>query len=180
MTEKITPQPQPHKPSYAALVDNICALEEEVRLLSMMARHAKQTEGEQTLAEASARIAELEKEGGRTLVKANARIAELEKELQDRDIPSSPAVVGEATSSLPLKSELEVILVFLCEVMKPRQLSATFPVCDKTSDLAKTDCVALARGFDFLSKTSGSNEDAVGKYLDNFPVMRDMHNRTRC
>lgn len=57
--------------------------------------------------------------------------------------------------------------------MKPRALAATWPKCDKSSNLTLVDCVVLARAFEFLAKTaSGSNEDAVGKFLDNFPAMR--------
>ncbi|GMH80619.1 hypothetical protein TL16_g08624 [Triparma laevis f. inornata] len=69
-----------------------------------------------------------------------------------------------ATSSIPLENDLEVLVNFLREVMKPRALAATLPKCDKSSNLALVDCVVLARAFDFLAKTaSGSNEDAVGE-----------------
>lgn len=78
--------------------------------------------------------------------------------------------------SIPLTSDLEVLLVVLQEVIKPRQLAATLPSCDKTHDLTLSDCVTLARGFNFLTKISG-NEDAIGRYFDNFPVMRDMQER---
>ncbi|GMH93689.1 hypothetical protein TL16_g12697 [Triparma laevis f. inornata] len=108
------------------------------------------------------------------LEQAHKRIAELETK---GGSPQSTGDINKAASSLPLKSELEVLIVFLREVMKPRQLASTLPSCDKTSNLTLSDCVTLARAFDYLSKTSDSNEDAVGEYLEKFPAMRDMHER---
>ena len=35
----------------------------------------------------------------------------------------------------------------------------------------------MAKGFDFLSKTSESNEDAVGEYFEKYPAMREMSER---
>ncbi|GMH71425.1 hypothetical protein TL16_g05648 [Triparma laevis f. inornata] len=116
---------------------------------------------------------------GRTMAEANAKIVELEKQVQHRNTFQLPTLAGvsKAISSLPLKDEQEVLLVFLREVMKPGQLAATLPSCNKINNIALSNCITLARGFDFLSKTSDSNEDAVGKYLDKFPVMRNMQER---
>ncbi|GMH58831.1 hypothetical protein TL16_g02697 [Triparma laevis f. inornata] len=59
-------------------------------------------------------------------------------------------------------------------VMKPRQVPAALPVMQKRSGLTSVDCLTLAKGFDFLSKTSQNDEDAVVTYLDHFPVIKDI------
>ncbi|GMI15025.1 hypothetical protein TrVE_jg13939 [Triparma verrucosa] len=86
-------------------------------------------------------------------------------------------VIASAASSIPLKDDLEMLLVLLCEVMRPRKLVSSLPSCEKTTHLLQSDYIALARGFDFLSKTSGTNEDAVGEYFEKYPAMREMSER---
>ncbi|GMI08704.1 hypothetical protein TrVE_jg9294 [Triparma verrucosa] len=69
--------------------------------------------------------------------------------------------------------DLAVVLAVLKEVMKPRSVPASLPVCDKSVGLTSADTVTLARGFDFLTKTSqNSDGEAVGAYLEHFPVMK--------
>lgn len=81
--------------------------------------------------------------------------------------PSTPIISNAMSStSIPLVGDLEILLMFFFEVMKPRPLATTLPACDKTERITKTDCINLAKGFDFLSKTSGSDEDAIGTYLN--------------
>ncbi|GMH62724.1 hypothetical protein TrST_g11301 [Triparma strigata] len=86
-------------------------------------------------------------------------------------------VIASAASSIPLKDDLEMLLVLLCEVMRPRKLVSSLPSCEKTTHLLQSDYIALARGFDFLSKTSGTNEDTVGEYFEKYPAMREMSER---
>ncbi|GMH80624.1 hypothetical protein TL16_g08626 [Triparma laevis f. inornata] len=63
------------------------------------------------------------------------------------------------------------------EVMKPRKLASSLPTLEKIDNLTQADCVTLARGFDYLSKTSGNNDDAIGNFLKRFPVMKYMSER---
>ena len=73
-------------------------------------------------------------------------------------------VIASAASSIPLKDDLEMLLVLLCEVMRPRKLVSSLPSCDKTALLTQSDCITLAKGFGFLAKKYDSN-DAVGDYF---------------
>ncbi|GMH87019.1 hypothetical protein TrVE_jg13484 [Triparma verrucosa] len=61
--------------------------------------------------------------------------------------------------------------------MKPRQLLSELPVFLKTNKLTTLDCIRLARGFDFLSKTSDSDEDAVGLLFRKYPAMNSLNRR---
>ncbi|GMH80703.1 hypothetical protein TL16_g08662 [Triparma laevis f. inornata] len=90
-----------------------------------------------------------------------------------RQIGRSPGRVARNAegSTLPLEGDLQMLLMFLCEIMKSRKLVTKLPVCDKTGKLTRSDCVKLAKGFDFFSKTPESEEDAVCLYLDKFPAM---------
>ena len=90
--------------------------------------------------------------------------------------PYIPAGISKSISNVPLKDDLEVMLVVLREVMRPRQLASTLPSCEKTQ-LILADCIKIVKGFDFLSKTSETNEGVVGKYFDKYPAMRDMQER---
>ncbi|GMH74002.1 hypothetical protein TrLO_g9738 [Triparma laevis f. longispina] len=65
-------------------------------------------------------------------------------------------------------------------VMKPRQVPAALPVMQKRSGLTSVDCLTLAKGFDFLSKTSQNDEDAVfrllfGVLLSTFDIITDIY-----
>lgn len=80
-------------------------------------------------------------------------------------------------SSLPLKDDLEVLLVTLTKVMKPRPLVSALPSCSRTGNLTLSDCIALAKGFDFLSKSSKSEEDVVGTYFRSNPAIKLLSER---
>ncbi|GMI13806.1 hypothetical protein TrLO_g928 [Triparma laevis f. longispina] len=68
-----------------------------------------------------------------------------------------------------LNGDLEVLLVFLCEVMKPRALASSLPTCDNTNQLTHSDCMKITKGFDYLSKTSTATRMQSGHFLRNSP-----------
>lgn len=51
-----------------------------------------------------------------------------------------------AISSIPLVGDNNVLLMFFCEVMKPRPLLVALPKCDKSADIVTpSDCITLAK-----------------------------------
>ncbi|GMH61390.1 hypothetical protein TrST_g6702 [Triparma strigata] len=110
-------------------------------------------------------------------------VKQLRRELAEAGLKGGP--IGErgalsverTVTQLPLVGDLEVLLAFFCEVMKPRNLVPTLPPCEKTANLVHSDCVTLAKGFNYVSKTSGSDEDAVGTFIKKYPIMEELRQR---
>ncbi|GMH87323.1 hypothetical protein TrST_g3724 [Triparma strigata] len=115
------------------------------------------------------------------------RIAALEKEVKllRRDLAAANqnkdntqiTQIKSLSAPLSLGGDLNVLLFFFCEVMTPRKLVRSLPSCDKTMHLTQSDCVTLAKGFDYVSKTSGSDGYAVGIFLQKYPFMSSMCER---
>ncbi|GMH71809.1 hypothetical protein TL16_g05751 [Triparma laevis f. inornata] len=83
-----------------------------------------------------------------------------------------------AISSIPLVGDNNILLMFFCEVMKPRPLLVSLPKCDKSADIiTPSDCITLAKAFDYLSKKSTSDKNAINHFLKHYPAMKTLAER---
>ena len=162
----IHPGGQPSEQDQLAEKDSkIAALEEEIRKLKGLrpdqAVHSgelpKERGGESIRETALGKTTSFD-----SLTTSPTSSASFVRESAEISGSSTPTAGRRTFTSVPLKNDLEIFLVFFRELMKPRQLVSELPVFLKTNKLTTLDCIRLARGFDFLSKTSDSDEDAVG------------------
>eukprot|EP00519_Triparma_laevis_P011501 CAMPEP_0182508184 /NCGR_PEP_ID=MMETSP1321-20130603/24535_1 /TAXON_ID=91990 /ORGANISM="Bolidomonas sp., Strain RCC1657" /LENGTH=665 /DNA_ID=CAMNT_0024714221 /DNA_START=50 /DNA_END=2047 /DNA_ORIENTATION=- len=86
--------------------------------------------------------------------------------------------IGRQLSRFPLKDDATRILNLMAAIMKPKTLASTLPSCmTPSSSMTKADCVDIARGFNYLTKTTAEDGDAVGEFLKAYPAMQELSER---
>ncbi|GMH58770.1 hypothetical protein TrLO_g5524 [Triparma laevis f. longispina] len=81
-------------------------------------------------------------------------------------------------SSATLPKDADVLLLLFCELMRSRKLASTLPLCSTPlPSLTHTDLIKIARGFEYLSKTTSADGDSVKATFDRYPSMRELAKR---
>ncbi|GMI07708.1 hypothetical protein TrVE_jg4984 [Triparma verrucosa] len=102
---------------------------------------------------------------------------------QDSTSDDSPSTLLLRNENAKLKHDINFVLHFMNESMKPRKMASHLPSVPKSSSssvnrfVSHNEVTLIAKGFDYLTKTIDDEGDAVGKFMTSYPVIEEVNGR---